>query len=148
MVDKIIKAKIIEILIVILIVIISIPTWNYFNKKIDTNLEKTLASINNLELKTNNIDGYDNVIVSNSSTTNKKYQLLLITDQNYNNIKITINENTRLLEDYPHKREENFYVYTISEEAIKGSQRGYKITLNVNKNMLNYHYELKELTYF
>ena len=93
MVDKIIKTKIIEILIIILIVIISMPTWNYFNRKIEMNLQKTLAGLNNLELKTNNVDGYDNVIVGNSSTTNRKYQLLLIADKNYNNIKITINEN-------------------------------------------------------
>ncbi len=145
MVDKTIKTKIIEILIIILIVIISIPTWNYFNRKIEMNLQKTLAGLNNLELKTNNVDGYDNVIVGNSSTTNRKYQLLLIADKNYNNIKITINENTKLLENYPHKKEKDFFVYIISEEAIKGSQRGYKITLNINKNMLNYHYKLKEL---
>lgn len=148
MINKIIRKKIIEILIVTLIVIISIPTWNYFNKTIDMNLQKTLASLNNLELKLNNIDGYDNVIVNNSSMTNKKYQLSLITEKNCDNIKITINEQTKLLKDYPHKKESNTYVYTITEGTIKGSQQGYKITFNLNRNMIHYYYELKDLTYF
>ena len=87
---KLIKNSILEIILAVLIVIISIPVWNYYQNKMNYTLS-LIEEETNLKLAVNKKDGYENIIVSNAYTDSKKYQLLLLTEKNCDQEFITIN---------------------------------------------------------
>ena len=144
MVDKMIKYTKIEIAIVIIFVILSIPLWNFLNKKLTSNLTMALEQETRLELIQNNVDGYDNLIVNNGYTEEKIYQLLLVTESNNDYTSIMINGKTYQLKDFTKKQKDNLYAYILITDTIKQTRKGYKIDLNFDNNEIIYYYELKE----
>ena len=146
MVDKMIKYTKIEIFLVIVFLILSIPLWNYLKKELDSNYTLAIDEENDLDLYLNNVDGYDNVIVSNSILELKKYRLLLVSDKNIDGSTITINNIKYKLSNYI--KEDNNYIYILTTNSVKGTRNGYKIDLDLQNKNVNYYYTLEELTDF
>ena len=146
MVDKMIKYTKIEIFLVIVFLILSIPLWNYLKNELDSNYTLAIDEENDLDLYLNNVDGYDNVIVSNSILELKKYRLLLVSDKNIDGSTITINNIKYKLSNYI--KEDNNYIYVLTTNSVKGTRYGYKIDLDLQNKNVNYYYTLEELTDF
>lgn len=148
MVDKMIRNTKIEIILIIIFIIISIPLWIYFKQELNSKLALATKNETNLELVLNNIDGYDNVIVNNAYQVNKKYRILLITEENCDNLYITINKAKYKLSDFSKEKIDNNYIYILTTKTIKGTRDGYKIDLDLQNKNVNYYYKLEELTDF
>ena len=146
MVDKMIKYTKTEIFLVIVFLILSIPLWNYLKNELDSNYTLAIDEENDLDLYLNNVDGYDNVIVSNSILELKKYRLLLVSDKNIDGSTITINNIKYKLSNYI--KEDNNYIYVLTTNSVKGTRDGYKIDLDLQNKNVNYYYTLEELTDF
>ena len=146
MVDKMIKYTKIEIFLVIVFLIFSIPLWNYLKNELDSNYTLAIEDATSLDLYLNNVDGYDNVIVSNSILELKKYRLLLVSDKNIDGSTITINNIKYKLSNYI--KEDNNYIYILTTNSVKGTRNGYKIDLDLQNKNVNYYYTLEELTDF
>ena len=146
MVDKMIKYTKTEIFLVIVFIILSIPLWNYLKNELDSNYTLAIEDATSLDLYLNNVDGYDNVIVSNSILELKKYRLLLVSDKNINGSTITINNIKYKLSNYI--KEDNNYIYVLTTNSVKGTRDGYKIDLDLQNKNVNYYYTLEELTDF
>ena len=144
---KLIKNSILEIILAVLIVIISIPVWNYYQNKMNYTLS-LIEEETNLKLAVNKKDGYENIIVSNAYTDSKKYQLLLLTEKNCDQEFITINNISYQLKDFPKEKRNNNVAYILAVSDIQGSQKGYKISSNLEELKIIHHYELEELTIF
>ena len=91
MVEKMIRNTKIEIIIVILFVIISIPVWQLLSNNLEKNLASAIKANTRLELILNKINDYDNLIVNNTDQSVKRYQVVLITEKNCDNTSIIIN---------------------------------------------------------
>ena len=77
MVDKLIRGKIIEIAVVIVFVIITIPVWQAFDKKISAANVTTMEDYN-MNFDVTNLNTLDRIIVSNDYYINKNYTIYLV----------------------------------------------------------------------
>ena len=148
MVDKMIRNTKIEITLIIIFVIVSIPLWFYLKQELNSQLALAIEGETKLDLFINNIDGFDNVIVNNAYQVNKKYRILLITEENCDNLYITINKAKYKLSDFSKEKIDNNYIYILTTKTIKGTRDGYKIDLDLQNKNVNYYYKLEELTDF
>ena len=148
MVDKMIINTKIEITLIIIFIIISIPLWIYFKQELNSQLALAIEGETKLDLFLNNIDGFDNVIVNNAYQVNKKYRILLVTDKNCDNSSITINTIKYQLDNFEKRKVDDSYIYVLTTKTIKGTRDGYKIDINLQNKNVNYYYKLEELTDF
>lgn len=148
MVDKMIINTKIEITLIIIFIIISIPLWIYFKQELNSQLALAIEGETKLDLFLNNIDGFDNVIVNNAYQVNKKYRILLVTDKNCDNSYITINKREYQLDNFEKRKVDDNYIYVLTTKTIKGTRDGYKIDINLQNKNVNYYYKLEELTDF
>ena len=148
MVDKMIINTKIEITLIIIFIIISIPLWIYFKQELNSQLALAIEGETKLDLFLNNIDGFDNVIVNNAYQVNKKYRILLVTDKNCDNSSITINTIKYQLDNFEKRKVDDNYIYVLTTKTIKGTRDGYKIDINLQNKNVNYYYKLEELTDF
>lgn len=138
----------IEITLIIIFIIISIPLWIYFKQELNSQLALAIEGETKLDLFLNNIDGFDNVIVNNAYQVNKKYRILLVTDKNCDNSSITINTIKYQLDNFEKRKVDDNYIYVLTTKTIKGTRDGYKIDINLQNKNVNYYYKLEELTDF
>ena len=138
----------IEITLIIIFIIISIPLWIYFKQELNSQLALAIEGETKLDLFLNNIDGFDNVIVNNDYQVNKKYRILLVTDKNCDNSSITINTIKYQLDNFEKRKVDDNYIYVLTTKTIKGTRDGYKIDINLQNKNVNYYYKLEELTDF
>lgn len=138
----------IEITLIIIFIIISIPLWIYFKQELNSQLALAIEGETKLDLFLNNIDGFDNVIVNNAYQVNKKYRILLVTDKNCDNSSITINTIKYQLDNFEKRKVDDSYIYVLTTKTIKGTRDGYKIDINLQNKNVNYYYKLEELTDF
>ena len=138
----------IEITLIIIFIIISIPLWIYFKQELNSQLALAIEGETKLDLFLNNIDGFDNVIVNNAYQVNKKYRVLLVTDKNCDNSSITINTIKYQLDNFEKRKVDDNYIYVLTTKTIKGTRDGYKIDINLQNKNVNYYYKLEELTDF
>ena len=148
MVDKMIRNTKIEITLIIIFIIISIPLWIYLKQELNSQLALAIEGETKLDLFLNNIDGFDNVIVNNAYQVNKKYRILLVTDKNCDNSSITINTIKYQLDNFEKRKVDDNYIYVLTTKTIKGTRDGYKIDINLQNKNVNYYYKLEELTDF
>ena len=148
MVDKMIRNTKIEIILIVLFIIISIPLWFYLKQELNSNFTQAIASETKLDLILNNNDGFDNVIVNNAYQVNKKYRILLVVDENCDHSDIIINKVKYQLDSFEKKQVDDSYVYILTTKTIKGTRDGYKIDLDLQNKSVNYYYKLEELTDF
>ena len=73
---------------------------------------------------------------------------MLITEENCNDLVITMNNNEYVLANFFQENGKEGYIYTLATDDIKGSRKGYKITLNLENKDISYYYKLEELIYF
>ena len=144
MVEKMIRNTYIEIFLIVIFIILSIPLWHILSTRWHLSLAETIKYETKLELIRNDIDGYDNIIVNNSSEITKKYQLLLVLDEICNNDYIIINSQKYQLKDLQSKKQNDKYIYVLATGTVKQSRNGYKVVNNFPK----YYYILEEITYF
>ena len=138
----------IEITLIIIFVIVSIPLWFYLKQELNSQLALAIEGETKLDLFLNNIDGFDNVIVNNAYQVNKKYRILLVTDKNCDNSSITINTIKYQLDNFEKRKVDDSYIYVLTTKTIKGTRDGYKIDINLQNKNVNYYYKLEELTDF
>lgn len=138
----------IEITLIIIFIIISIPLWIYLKQELNSQLALAIEGETKLDLFLNNIDGFDNVIVNNAYQVNKKYRILLVTDKNCDNSSITINTIKYQLDNFEKRKVDDNYIYVLTTKTIKGTRDGYKIDINLQNKNVNYYYKLEELTDF
>ena len=148
MVEKMIRNTKIEIVIIIIFIILSIPLWQLLSKNLEENLANALEANTKLELILNHVDGYDNVIVNNAHNIEKNYQIVLITEKNCDNSSIVINNQEYLLNEFKKEKIKEGYAYILASDDILATRKGYKITSNLANNKIIYYYKLEELTVF
>ena len=61
---------------------------------------------------------------------------------------ITINNISYQLKDFPKEKRNNNVAYILAVNDIQGSQKGYKISSNLEELKIIHYYELEELTIF
>ena len=149
MVDKLIRGKIIEIAVVIVFVIITIPVWQAFDKKISAANVTTMEDYN-MNFDVTNLNTLDRIIVSNDYYINKNYTIYLVVNNMINQEKsnIIINNELYKLEDFYSKKEKNNYVYTLVSDYLTASSALYDIKPEINGENNNYTYIFEEKTIF
>jgi len=148
LVDKLIRGKILEIAVVIVLVILTIPVWQSFDKKISAANVTTLDDYN-INFNILNLKDTDRILVSNEYSINKKYTIyLVINDENLVNSNITINNQEYKLEDFYYKKDNNKYVYTLVNDHIAASLTIYDIKIESKTENTKYSYIFEEKNIF
>ena len=120
LVDKLIRGRIIEIIIVILLLLGSIPVWKSFESHIS------------------------------KAEVNKDYKIFLKVNKNVDkeNSYLKINGKTYNLEDFYKKNKKGYYIYTIISDNIIASTKTYLVEPILEGNNINYSYILEENNVF
>lgn len=127
----------IEITLIIIFIIISIPLWIYFKQELNSQLALAIEGETKLDLFLNNIDGFDNVIVNNAYQVNKKYRILLVTDKNCDNSYITINKREYQLDNFEKRKVLNSQSNGHFLKRVSITMRiGVSITMRILANQL------------
>lgn len=149
MVDKLIRERIIEIVIVLILVVTSIPVWNNFDKKIsEANI--LTADDCNLEFNHKNKGPKDILTVNNNYHINKKYKIFLELDKNIDitSSEIIINNKTYKLSDFYKETKRNKNIFTIVNEYITYLSSIYEVELKIDANDVYYTYNFEESNNF
>lgn len=145
MINKLIIAKIREILTVITLVIISIPIWQSFDEKVSAASITSLDEYN-LNFNVYKYQDYDKIIIRNEYNINKNYRLYLLVNQKLdNNTIININNITYHPQDFFQTIKSGKYIYTLIENNIGASQTIYNINID---SKLGYSYIFEENSNF
>ncbi len=149
MVDKLIRGKIFEIVIASLFIIISIPIWYNFDKKI-SNANITTLDDYNLTFKINNKNNNEELVVDNAYYLNKSYKIFLKInkDININKSSLTINGTKHSLNDFYREEFQGNYLYTIVSKDIIASTDTYDIKPDLIGNSIYYAYIFEENSNF
>lgn len=149
MIDKIIKGKIIEIAIVSIFVIVSVPIWQGFEKKISQANVTTLADYN-LKYSITNNNGLEIINVLNKYYINKNYKILLRTskDIDIRKSKIVINGITHFMDDFNIEKKGGYYTFTIISDYITADNHEFIINTKFAGDNIYYTYILEENSNF
>ncbi len=149
MVDKLIRGRIIEIIIVIFMVLASIPAWKSFQNHIST-AEVMKADNINLDFKIRNNSHCEQIVVSNDYPLNKTYKIFLKTNENVNEEEsyLKINNTTYELKDFYKTKRGGNYLYTIVMDNISANSKTYFIEPQLAGNSVIYSYIFEENTIF
>ncbi len=149
LVDKLIRGKIIEIIVVILLVLGSIPVWESFESRISKAEVMTLDDFN-LNFKINNYSDMEQLVISNDYSLNKDYKIFLKVNKNVDkeNSYLKINGKTYNLEDFYKKNKKGYYIYTIISDNIIANTKTYLVEPILKGNNINYSYILEENNVF
>lgn len=149
MVDKLIRGKIFEIIVVILFVFISIPVWKSFEEKISAANVTTLDDYN-VDFDVYSIDNTDRIIVNNSYYINKNYKIMLVVDKKLDtkNSKMLINSKEYNISDFYYEKEKGKYVYTIVDDYVIASSIYYNIKPELSGENTDYTYIFEEKSVF
>ena len=147
MIKRMIWGKIFEIIIVITMVIISIPVWNSFEKKISAADIKTLDDYH-LIFNTEKINNIDCIHVVNEYYINKNYKIKLVVDKdiNENNSKIVLNNKEYILNEFNYTKKRGKLIYSIIDDYLYMESNNYDIIVNLdNNNEYTYLFEEKSV---
>ncbi len=149
MVDKMIRGKVIEIIIVVILVIATIPVWQNFNKKMSSADITTLKDYN-LKFSVSNTDNSDIVTISNDYYNNKSYKLLMKVnkDLDINSSKLVINNILYSLNDFTKYEEDDYYYYILANNYISGTSISYEIEPKFMGKSIYYAYVFEESNNF
>jgi len=149
LVDKLIRGRIIEIIVVVFLVVLSVPVWNNFDKKIsEANI--LTAEDCNLKFDRRNKGTKDILTVSNTYHINKKYKIFLELNKDVNttNSEIIINNKLYKLNDFYKETKKDKNIYTIVNEYIAYLSSEYEIELKIGSIDNNYTYNFEESNIF
>ena len=149
MVEKLIRGRIIEIIIVILLVLSSIPVWKSFENHISKAEITTLDDLN-LEFNIKNNSNGEQLVVNNNYNFNKEYKIFFQVNKNINkeNSFIKINGLVYKLEDFYCKTKRGNYIYTIINDNIASDSKSYLVEPIIQGNNINYSYIFEENAIF
>ncbi len=144
-VNKLIKGKIIEILVVLGLVFISIPVWHNFDKKI-SNAKVVDIDQYNLDFMIEHNDNGERLIVKNQYNLNKSFRILLRINKNVdiNKSKILINDKTYKLTEFKQENKAGYYYFTIALDYIIQDIITYDVEPLLDGNVVNYAYIFEE----
>lgn len=149
MINKLIRGKIIEIIVVIVLVVCSIPIWQNFERKISA-ASITTADDYNLSFKVEKNGSKELLIVNNNYHINKTYKIQLELDKNVspNDIIISINGENYYLDNFDKKEKRNKQIYTLINNYISFITNTYEIELKTPLKNLSYTYNFEESVNF
>ena len=144
MIDKLIKARIVEIMVVIVLVLVTIPVWQMFSAKIGSVEVKTLDDYN-LNFDIANLSYTDRIIVDNPYNLNKNYKIYLVSNSKINNnATIMINNEAYKISDFINLKKGSKYSYTLIDSNIAHSRKTYDIAVFSSTDNINYNYIFEE----
>ncbi|MCM1053743.1 MAG: hypothetical protein NC483_07205 [Ruminococcus sp.] len=149
MVDKLIRGKIFEIVVVVSLVLITIPIWQNFNKKMSS-AEITTLKDYNLKFSVSNTDSNDIITISNDYYNNKSYKLLMKVnkDLDTDSSKLVINNVLYNLSDFTKYEEEDYNFYILASNYISGTSVSYEIEPRFMGKTIYYAYVFEESNNF
>lgn len=147
MINNLIKARIIEIVIIITLVISTIPIWNNFNEKAEA---ATISSKDNLNLNfySYTYNDTDRIIVNNTHNYKKNYKILLTSKKDIYNDYIIINNESYQLSDFNKTKNRGEYIYTLIDNSIKNEVQLYEIKHNLKDKGIKFSYRFEEKNIF
>ena len=144
MVDKLIRGRIIEIIIVLLFVLVSIPIWKAFQERY------SMANVTTMdEFKVNKYENTDNLLVQNDYYLFKNFKVFLKVDDNLDeNTQVIINGIAHSVDEFSKEKKNNEYLYTLLVDSMYGGIKNYSIDVILANNNVNYNYVLEEIYNF
>lgn len=145
MINKLIRGRIIEIIVVIILVGLSIPVWQNFERRI-SNASITTAEEYNLEFKIETKGTKEVLTVNNKYHVNKKYKIFLEIDKNVStsNAKIIINNEMYDLDSFNREEKRNKYTFTLINDYITFLSSSYEIEFLTPEKNISYTYNFEE----
>ena len=148
MVDKLIRGRIIEIIIVLLFVLVSIPIWKAFQERYSMANVTTMDEYN-LKFKVNKYENTDNLLVQNDYYLFKNFKVFLKVDDNLDeNTQVIINGIVHSVDEFSKEKKNNEYLYTLLVDSMYGGIKNYSIDVILANNNVNYNYVLEEIYNF
>lgn len=149
MINKLIRGRIIEIIVVIVLVVCSIPIWHNFERKISS-ASITTADDYNLSFKVEKNGSKELLTVNNNYHINKTYKIQLELDKNVSpdDIIISINGENYYLDNFDKKEKRNKQIYTLINNYISFITNTYEIELKTPLKNLSYTYNFEESVNF
>lgn len=149
MINKLIRGRIIEIIVVIVLVVCSIPIWQNFERKISS-ASITTADDYNLSFKVEKNGNKELLTVNNNYHINKTYKIQLELDKNVSpdDIIISINGENYYLDNFDKKEKRNKQIYTLINNYISFITNTYEIELKTPLKNLSYTYNFEESVNF
>lgn len=149
MIDKLIRNRVIEIIIVSILTIISYPIWQNNGQKFN----ETKAFVNDiysLDFEITQSNGLDTLLIANNYQINRHFiiELYLKAENNQEQSLITINDETYELKDFKRRIENDHYIYIIIDEYISAELKSYNISYNFMKDNIEYYYKINETAIF
>ena len=141
LVGKLIRGKIVEITIVLVMVIVSIPVWNTFGKKISN---ANVIDIDQFNLAFAILDNgnSDTLTVTNDYRLNKSFRIVLRV--NIDNSSIIVNDKSYKLADFEQYKKGAYYYFNIVTDYVVAETLKYDVTPNLDGNIINYAYIFEE----
>ena len=142
-IDKLIRHYVLEILFTIVIVVISIPVWNMFNKSDVSKLASSYATMDYLYLnvaKSVSSNGVTDVVsISNDTNTLRGYNLVLKTkkDNINNDSTLVINNKKYSLNDLEHTNDKEYIYYNIKAGNLVAGKED--IVVEYEKSNIDYN---------
>ena len=142
-IDKLIRHYVLEILFTIVIVVISIPVWNMFNKSDVSKLASSYATMDYLYLnvaKSVSSNGVTDVVsISNDTNTLRGYNLVLKTkkDNINNDSTLVINNKKYSLNDLEHTNDKEYIYYNIKAGNLVAGKED--IIVEYEKSTIDYN---------
>lgn len=137
-----------EIIIVIILVIATIPVWMNFDERIS---KAAIMSIDNynLDFSIEEASNMDIIYISNDYYINKSYRLLLKLSKDVDTSStIIINKRRHDLDDFFRYESGGYYFYTLSADHISGELIVFQIEPRLMGKDVNYTYVLEESNNF
>lgn len=145
MINKLIRGRIIEIIVVIILVGLSIPVWQNIERRISS-ASITTAEEYNLEFKIETKGTKEVLTVNNRYHINKKYKIFLEIDENAStsDTKIVINNEIYNLDSFNCEKKRNKYIYTLINDYITFLSSSYEIEFLTSEKNISYTYNFEE----
>lgn len=149
MVDKLIRGKIIEIVIVTILVTLTIPIWQSFSERMSKADIMSLEDYN-LAFSVSNNNNRDIVSISNDYYINKSYKLIMKVSKEIDiaTSKVIINNISYNLEEFAKRENGGYYFYTLAANHISGKVDSYEIEPKLMGKSSYYAYVFEESNNF
>ena len=148
MIDKFIRGRIIEIIIVVLMVLATIPIWNSFQERYSM-ANIAISDEYSLKFKVNNDNNADNLVVQNDYYIFKNFKVYLkVKNKLEGNTLVFINNVPHNLDEFSREKKHNGYLYTLVVDSMYGGTKNYSINVILDDKNINYNYVLEEIDNF
>ena len=145
LVNKLIRGKIIEIIVVIFMVGLSIPVWYNFDKRIS---KANVIDIDdyNLVFGIEDRGNADIITVRNDYGINKSFKVTLRVNKevNIDNSSLVVNNKIYKLSDFEQNKKGSYTYFTIVTDYVVRNTLTYEVIPNLDGVIINYAYIFEE----